>query len=62
MTSAADMAVAAGNMVSSTGLKVPPENCVAFTFESANVNGFGIVPCGLIGACWSSEGGAATPR
>ena len=56
--SVAEIAVAAVKMVESTILTEPPESGVAFIWDKGNVNGFGIVPCGLLGTAWLSGGGA----
>lgn len=46
------------NVDESTTLTVPPASLVALTFERANENGSGTLPCGLVGARASSGGGA----
>lgn len=50
--------MAAVKVDESTILTVPPESCVALTWDRENVKGFGIVPCGLLGTWLLSGGGA----
>lgn len=58
VTSAAAISVEILKVVESTTFADPPDNCVAATFENEYVYGSDDAPCGLVGACALSAGGA----